>query len=133
MVIDDILGKPHPVDYRIAPHVTFCEPEVAGVGLTEEGAREAGHEVKIGVTRFEADERAQIEGEQWGLVKLVADARSGELLGGHIVGEHAGELLAEVIAAMAGRIGPSSVGSAIHPYPTLSQSIQGAFRALEKA
>lgn len=133
VVVDDILGKPHPVDYRIAPHVTFCEPEVAGVGLTEEEAREAGHEVKVGITRFEDDERAQIEGEHWGLVKLVADARSGELLGGHIVGDHAGELLAEVIAAMAGRIGPGSVGFAIHPYPTLSQSVQGAFRALEKA
>jgi pyruvate/2-oxoglutarate dehydrogenase complex dihydrolipoamide dehydrogenase (E3) component len=132
VVIDDILGKPHPVDYRIDPHVTFCEPEVAGVGMTEEQAREGGHEVKVGVTRFEDDERAQIEGERWGLVKLVADARSGELLGGHIVGEHAGELLAEVIAAMAGRIKPGLVGSAIHPYPTLSQAVQGAFRALNQ-
>ena len=131
VVIDDILGTPHAVDYRIVPHVTFCQPEVAGVGLTEEEAQQAGHEVMVGVTRFEDDERAQIEGEQWGLVKLVADARNGELLGGHIVGEHAGELLAEVIAAMAGRIEPGSVGSAIHPFPTRSQSVQGAFRALE--
>jgi pyruvate/2-oxoglutarate dehydrogenase complex dihydrolipoamide dehydrogenase (E3) component len=132
VVVDDILGNPHPVDYRIAPHVTFCEPEVAGVGMTEEQAREGGHEVKVSVTRFDDDERAQIEGERWGLVKLVADARSGELLGGHIVGEHAGELLAEVIAAMVGRIEPASVGSAIHPYPTLSQAVQGAFRALDR-
>lgn len=133
VVVNDILGTPHPVDYRIVPHVTFCQPEVAGVGLTEEEALESGHEVKVGVTRFEDDERAQIEGEQVGLVKLVADARTGELLGGHIVGEHAGELLAEVIATMAGRIRPGSVGAAIHPYPTLSQAVQGAFRALEKA
>ncbi len=83
-----------------------------------------------GTASFEHDERALIEGERWGLVKIVADARTKEILGGHIVGEHAGELIHEVVAAMAGRLEPRTIGGAIHAYPTTSQSVRSAFSAI---
>ena len=73
------------------------------------------------------NERSDIDGSPFGLVKLVADARSGELLGGHIVGEEAGAIIHQVVAAMSGRVPTSAIGDAIHAYPTLSESVKGAF------
>jgi pyruvate/2-oxoglutarate dehydrogenase complex dihydrolipoamide dehydrogenase (E3) component len=130
LVVDDVLGAPRPRDYRVVPRVTFSDPEVASVGLTEREALEAGHQVRTGVVRLEDNERSHIDGRPFGLVKLVADARSGEVLGGHIVGEEAGAMIHEVVAAMAGRIPASAVGDAIHAYPTLSESVKGAFLRL---
>ena len=130
LVVDDVLGVPRDRDYRVVPRVTFCDPEVASVGLTERAARDAGHEVRTAVVHLEDNERALIEGRSFGLVKLVADSRSGELLGGHIVGEEAAAMIHEVVAVMAGRIPASTVGNAIHAYPTLSESVMGAFLQL---
>ena len=124
----DVLGHAFPRDYRVVPRVTFCEPEVASVGLTEADARREGRAVALGLTRFSDVTRAFLEGDPAGLVKVVADAKTGEVLGGHIVGDHAGELIAEVIAAMAGRIPAGVVGGAIHPYPTLSEAVAQAMR-----
>jgi pyruvate/2-oxoglutarate dehydrogenase complex dihydrolipoamide dehydrogenase (E3) component len=130
LVVDDVLGVPRARDYRVVPRVTFCDPEVASVGLTEPAARDAGHEVRTAVVHLDDNERSHIEGRPFGLVKLVADARSGELLGGHIVGEEAGAMIHEVVAAMASRIPASTVADAIHAYPTLSESVKGAFLQL---
>ena len=130
LVVDDVLGVPRDRDYRVVPRVTFCDPEVASVGLTERAARDAGHEVRTAVVHLEDNERALIEGRSFGLVKLVADARSGELLGGHIVGEEAAAMIHEVVAVMAGRIPASTIGTAIYAYPTLSESVKGAFLQL---
>ncbi|HEX6230951.1 MAG TPA: NAD(P)/FAD-dependent oxidoreductase [Actinomycetota bacterium] len=130
LVVDDILGNPRPRDYRVVPRVTFSDPEVASVGLTEREARDAGREVRTSVVRLEDNERAHIDGRTRGLVKLVADLRSGELLGGHIVGEEAGAMIHEVVAAMAGRVPAGTVGEAIHAYPTLSESVKAAFLQL---
>lgn len=130
LVVDDILGRPRPRDYRVVPRVTFCDPEVASVGLTERQAREAGHEVRTAKVRFEDSERAVIEGRTHGLVKLVADARTGALLGGHIVGQEADAMIHEVVAVMAGRIPAPVMGEAIHAYPTLSEVVRGAFAKL---
>lgn len=127
IVVDDILGTPRPRDYRVVPRVTFCDPEVASVGLTELAAAEAGHEVRTATVPLSENERSLIDGRPEGLVKLVADARTGELLGGHIVGEEAGAMIHEVVAAMAGKLTPATVGGAIHAYPTFSESVQGAF------
>lgn len=127
IVVDDILGTPQPRDYRVVPRVTFCDPEVASVGLTELAAAEAGHEVRTATVPLSENERSLIDGRPEGLVKLVADARTGELLGGHIVGEEAGAMIHEVVAAMAGKLTPATVGGAIHAYPTFSESVQGAF------
>ena len=130
LVVDDILGRPRKRDYRVVPRVTFTEPEVGSVGWAEDQAHDRGHEVVTSLLRFADNERADIEGKTYGIVKLVADARTGELLGGHIVGEGAGEMIHEVVAAMAGRIPVRAVAEAIHAYPTLSESVKGAFAEL---
>ncbi|HEY2965695.1 MAG TPA: NAD(P)/FAD-dependent oxidoreductase [Actinomycetota bacterium] len=130
LVIDDILGTPRARDYRVVPRVTFCDPEVASVGLTERAARDAGHEIRTAITQLGDNERSAIDGHSFGVVKLVADARSSELLGGHVVGQEAGAMIHEVVAAMSGRIPASAIGNAIHAYPTLSESVKGAFLQL---
>ena len=130
IVADDILGSPRARDYRVVPRVTFCDPEVASVGVTEREAVQAGREVRTAVLRVEDNERAHIEGRTNGLIKFIADERTGELLGGHIVGEEAGAMIHEIVAVMAGRTSSMAVGDAIHAYPTLSESVRGAFQAL---
>jgi pyruvate/2-oxoglutarate dehydrogenase complex dihydrolipoamide dehydrogenase (E3) component len=130
LVVADITGAPRARDYRVVPRVTFCDPEVASVGLTEAQARDAGHDVRTAVIAFDQNERAHIDGVPEGLVKLVADAGTGELLGGHIVAEEAGAMIHEVVAAMAGRIPAAALGDAIHAYPTLSETVKEAFRRL---
>ena len=128
IVVADLTGAPRLRDYRIVPRVTFCDPEVASVGLTEAQAREAGREVRTGVAPFSESERAHIEGDTDGLVKIVADARNGEVLGGHIVGEEAGAMIHEVVAAMAGDVRAETLGRTVHAYPTLSETLREAFR-----
>jgi pyruvate/2-oxoglutarate dehydrogenase complex dihydrolipoamide dehydrogenase (E3) component len=130
LVIDDILGTPRARDYRVVPRVTFCDPEVASVGLTERAARDGGHQIRTAIVQLGDNERSAIDGRSFGLVKLVADARSDELLGGHIVGEDAGAMIHEVVAAMSGRVPASAIGDAIHAYPTLSESVKEAFLGL---
>jgi pyruvate/2-oxoglutarate dehydrogenase complex dihydrolipoamide dehydrogenase (E3) component len=130
IVVDDILGRPRERDYRIVPRVTFCEPEVASVGLTEPQAREGGHDVVTASLAIADNERSHIDAAEDGVVKLVADARSGRLLGGHIVATEGGAMIHEVVAAMAGDVAPLIVGETIHAYPTLSESVKGAFLAL---
>ncbi len=130
LVVRDILGRPTPRDYRVVPRVTFCDPEVASVGLTELQAREGGHEVRSAVCRFQDNERAQIEGRIFGLVKLVADAKTGELLGGSIVGEEAGAMIHQVVALMATRAPLAPAAHAIHAYPTLAESVKCALLGL---
>jgi pyruvate/2-oxoglutarate dehydrogenase complex dihydrolipoamide dehydrogenase (E3) component len=130
LVVADIAGTPTARDYRVVPRVTFCDPEVASVGLTERQAVEAGHDVRTAVAPIADNERAHIDGATDGIVKLVADAATGELLGGHIVADEAGAMIHEVVAAMAGRIPARAVGDAIHAYPTLSESVKAAFESL---
>jgi pyruvate/2-oxoglutarate dehydrogenase complex dihydrolipoamide dehydrogenase (E3) component len=130
LVVDDILGQPRPRDYRVVPRVTFCEPEVASVGLTEQQARDAGHEVATASQPIAENERAVIDGNTYGFVKLVADARTDELLGGHIVSDEAGAMIHEVVVAMAGRVPARAIADAIHAYPTRSESVKGAFELL---
>lgn len=130
IVVDDVLGGPRVRDYRVVPRVTFCDPEVASVGLTEAQARQGGLDVRTAVVRLVDNERAHIDGSTHGLVKLVADAATHELLGGHVVGEEAGAMIHEIVAAMAARTAAGVVGGAIHAYPTLSESVKGAFEKL---
>ncbi len=125
LVVDDILGRPRARDYRVVPRVTYCEPEVASVGLTERAAREAGANVRVGVASIADNERSTIDGRRDGLVKVVADD-DGQILGAHIVAEGASGLLHELVAMMAGRVPAHEVGEAIHAYPTLSESVKGA-------
>jgi pyruvate/2-oxoglutarate dehydrogenase complex dihydrolipoamide dehydrogenase (E3) component len=113
-------------DLRIVPRVTFTDPEVASVGLTERQAREAGHDVRIGAADVATAEKAQIDGQVHGHVKVVADAASGQLLGCHIVAETAGDMIHEAVAIMAGRVPVGTVARALHAYPTLSELMRTA-------
>ena len=121
-----LTGRARKRDYRVVPKVTFCEPEVASVGLTEQQALDAGREVRVGKIAFADNERSSIEGSTFGLVKVVADAATGEVLGGHIVGAGAGEMIHEIVAIMASRGKAGPAGRAIHAYPTLSETVKGA-------
>jgi pyruvate/2-oxoglutarate dehydrogenase complex dihydrolipoamide dehydrogenase (E3) component len=130
IVVDDILGTPRARDYRVVPRVTFCDPEVASVGLTEREAAASGRAVRTASVPLSTNERSLIDARPQGIVKLVADADTGEVLGGHIVGDEAGAMIHEVVVAMAGGLPPSIVGEAIHAYPTFSESVAAAFLTL---
>ena len=132
LVVKDILGNPERRDYRVVPRVTFCDPEVASVGLTEQQARDDGRDVVTSVVTFDGNERSHIEGKTDGLVKLVADADTGELLGGHIVGEEAGALIHQVVLLMFARTTAPAVSRAIHAYPTISESVKGALLGIDE-
>ena len=132
LVVKDILGHPEVRDYRVVPRVTFCDPEVASVGLTEREAREDGHEVITSVVGFADNERSVIEGSTYGLVKLVADRETGALVGGHIVGEEAGALIHQVVLMMVARVPAPVVAAAIHAYPTFSETVKGALLGIQE-
>ena len=110
---------------RIVPRVTFTDPEVASVGITEQQAREAGHSVRIGVAHVRDAEKAQIDGQTIGQVKVVV-AADGQLLGCHIVCETAGDMIHEAVAIIAGRTPVGVVAAEMHAYPTLSELLRSA-------
>jgi dihydrolipoamide dehydrogenase len=123
VAIKAILGEtPVPVDYRNVPWVVYTHPEVAWAGLTEKEARDAGYDVEIHKHRFAGNGRAMIIGETDGMVKVVA-AKDGPILGFHIVGPWASELLAEGYLAVNWEATPEEVGHFIHPHPSLSEAI----------
>jgi len=120
-VVKTVLDEhPTPIDYEKVPWVIYCRPEVASCGLTEEQAREAGHDVVVAKHRFAGDGRAIIIGETEGLVKLVTDA-DGLVLGVHIVGPWATELLAEGYLSVNWEANASDLAALVHPHPTLSE------------
>jgi pyruvate/2-oxoglutarate dehydrogenase complex dihydrolipoamide dehydrogenase (E3) component len=121
-----LLGAEEVLDLRVLPRVTFTDPEVASVGLTEAQARELGRDVRIGFSSLAEAEKAQIDGQTHGHVKVVVDAGSGELLGCHIVAETAGDMIHEAVAIMAGRVPVAGVAHAMHAYPTLSELMRTA-------
>jgi dihydrolipoamide dehydrogenase len=130
VLVKTILGEPvTPVDYEKVPWVVYSQPEVAWCGLTEEQAREQGHDVVVSTHRFAGDARAMIIGETDGLVKLVTDA-DGLLLGVHIVGPWATELLGEGYLAVNWEANASDIATLIHPHPTLSEVFGEAALAL---
>jgi len=122
------LGKK--VDYRVVPRAVFTEPALAGVGLTEAEARQAGYEVKVGTSPFAHSGRAKAIGQTEGMVKLVADARTGVLLGGHILGPHADDLIHEVVVAMYKNGTFESLVKSIHIHPTLPEAVKSAAKGL---
>lgn len=122
------LGKR--VDYRVVPRAVFTEPALASVGMTEEQARQAGYEVKVGKALFAHSSRAKAIAQTEGLVKLIADAKSDELLGGHILGAHADVLIHEVAAAMYDHGTAEALAKTIHIHPTLSEVIKSAAKGL---
>jgi dihydrolipoamide dehydrogenase len=117
---------PRPIDYHNVPSVTYCHPEVASVGLTEQDAKAKGIEIKVGRFPFSANGRARTAGETEGFVKIVRDAKYGEIVGAHIVGSHASELIHELIVAKTNEYTVEEVDLAIHAHPTLSEAIAEA-------
>jgi pyruvate/2-oxoglutarate dehydrogenase complex dihydrolipoamide dehydrogenase (E3) component len=119
-------GERPSADYRVVPRVTFTHPEIASVGLTEEEARWAGHRVRVGKFDLRSLGKSLVESEGVGMVKIIGDARSGEILGGHIVAPAAGEMIHEIVAAMVARATVREVADAIHAYPTYAEGIKVA-------
>ncbi len=125
-------GAPtHPVDQNLIPGATFCHPQVASVGLTEAAAKEAGHEVKVGKLKLGGVGAATVYDDRDGLVKLVVDAKYGEILGAHIVGNRACDMIAELVATMALEGGYQELARIVHPHPTISEAILDAARAVD--
>jgi dihydrolipoamide dehydrogenase len=118
--------NPRPINYDHVPNCTYTDPEVASVGLTEKKAKERGYDVKVGKFPFTANSKARILGEAGGLVKLVTDKKYDELLGMHIVGPRATELIVEGCAALELEATAESIAKTIHAHPTLSEAIMEA-------
>jgi dihydrolipoamide dehydrogenase len=122
----------HPVDQNLVAGATFCHPQVASVGLTEAAAKEAGHEVKIGKHKLGGVGGATVYDDKDGMVKLVVDSKYGEILGAHIVGNRACDMIAELVATMALEGGYQELARIVHPHPTISEAIFEAARAVDK-
>lgn len=128
--VEKIKGLKVPdIDYSNIPGCTYCQPQVASVGLTEAKAKEAGYEIKIGKFPFMASGKAFATGDREGFVKLIFDSKYGEILGGHIIGPEATELIAEVCLAKSLEATAESIFKTIHAHPTLSESIMEAAAA----
>jgi dihydrolipoamide dehydrogenase len=129
---EDIAGRPtHPIAYIDIPRATFCTPNVGSFGLTEEQAREQGHEVVVGKVPYGAVGGGTVYGDRTGLVKVVGEAKYGELLGGHIVGSRATELIQELVNLRALEGGFPELARIIHGHPTLSEAVMEAGRAAD--
>ncbi len=118
------------VDYRVVPRAVFTEPTLASVGLTEAEAKALGHDVGVGTADFAGSGRAKAIGLPVGMVKLVADDGTGELLGGHILGPRADDLIHEVVTATYKNGSATSIAKSIHVHPTLSEVVKRAAKAL---
>lgn len=119
-----IAGDEHAgVDYDNIPSVTYCHPEVASVGLTEKAARERGLDIEVGTFPFSANGRARTAGDTEGFVKVIRDKRYSEVLGAHIVGAHASELIGEFVVGRRLETTAEEMDRAMHPHPTLSEAI----------
>jgi dihydrolipoamide dehydrogenase len=132
IAVEDAAGtKTHPIEYQDIPRATFCTPNVASFGLTEAQAREQGYDVEVGKVQYGAVGAGTVYGDRGGLVKIVGEKRYGELLGGHIVGSRATELIQELVNVRVLEGGYPELASIIHGHPTLSEAIMEAARAAD--
>ncbi|MDB5256293.1 MAG: dihydrolipoyl dehydrogenase [Chitinophagaceae bacterium] len=118
-----------PLNYGNIPGCTYCTPEIASVGLTEKQAKEKGVEVKIGKFPFTASGKASAAGAKEGFVKLIFDAKYGELLGAHMIGANVTEMIAEIVVARKLETTGHEMIKAVHPHPTMSEAIMEAAAA----
>ncbi len=116
----------HPMNYDNIPNATYCHPEVASVGMTEQLCKEKKLDYKVGKFPFSANGRARTSGETEGFVKVIRDAKYGEILGAHIIGSHATELLHELVVARENEFTVEEIDLAIHAHPTLSEAVAEA-------
>jgi len=116
----------HGMDYGNIPNATYCHPEVASIGLTEQQCKDKKLDYKVGKFPFMASGRARTSGETEGFVKIIRDAKYGEILGAHIVGSHATELIHELVVARTNEYTVEEVELAIHAHPTLAEAVSEA-------
>jgi dihydrolipoamide dehydrogenase len=121
--------QPDAIDYNNVPGCTYCSPEVASVGFTEKAAKDAGYEIKVGKFPFMASGKASASGATEGFVKVIFDAKYGEFLGAHMIGQGVTELIAEVVTARKLETTHHEILNAIHPHPTLSEAVKEAAAA----
>lgn len=128
--VEKIAGEHvQPIDYGNVPGCTYCSPEVASVGMTEAEAKEAGYELKVGKFPFSASGKASAAGAKEGFVKVIYDAKYGELLGAHMIGANVTEMIAEMVAAKKLETTGHEILKAIHPHPTMSEAVMEATAA----
>jgi dihydrolipoamide dehydrogenase len=128
--VEKIAGKnPSPVDYKNIPCCTYTNPEVASIGLTENAAREAGYDIKVGKFPYTASGKASASGQKDGFVKLIFDSKFGELLGAHMIGANVTEMIAELVVARNLETTGHELIKSIHPHPTMSEAIMEAAAA----
>ena len=125
--VENIAGHhPKPLDYGNIPGCTYCSPEIASVGMTEKKAKEAGYEIKVGKFPFSASGKASASGAKDGFVKLIFDAKYGELLGAHMIGNNVTEMIAEIVVARKLETTGMEIIKSVHPHPTMSEAIMEA-------
>lgn len=128
--VEKIAGQnPEPINYGNIPGCTYTSPEISSVGLTEAKAKEAGYEVKVGKFPYSASGKASAAGQKDGFVKLIFDAKYGELLGAHMIGGNVTEIIAEMVVAKKLEITGHELIKAIHPHPTMSEAVMEAAAA----
>lgn len=128
--VEKISGKePEPLDYNNIPACTYTNPEIASVGLTEEAAKAAGYEIRVGKFPFTASGKASASGSKDGFVKLVFDAAYGELLGAHMIGSNVTEMISEIVVARKLETTAHEIIKSVHPHPTMSEAIMEAAAA----
>lgn len=128
--VEKIAGHhPEPLDYGNIPGCTYCSPEVASVGITEKAAKEKGLDVKIGKFPFSASGKASAAGAKDGFVKLIFDAKYGELLGAHMIGANVTEMIAEIVAVRKLEVTGEALIKTVHPHPTMSEAVMEAAAA----
>lgn len=128
--VEKIAGEnPEPIDYKNIPGCTYCMPEVASAGYTEKAAKEAGYELKIGKFPFSASGKAKAGGNSEGFVKLIFDAKYGELLGAHMIGANVTEMIAEIVSIRKLETTGHEIIKTVHPHPTMSEAIMEAAAA----
>ncbi|MQA76148.1 MAG: dihydrolipoyl dehydrogenase [Solirubrobacterales bacterium] len=121
----------HPVDPNLVPGATFCEPQVASVGMTEQQAKDAGRDVKVGRMKLGGVGASAVYDDRDGIVKLVADAEYGEILGAHVVGNRACDMIAELVDTIALEGGYQELARISHAHPTISEAVLDAARAVD--
>ena len=132
VAVETIAGaETHPVDVDLVPGATFCHPQVASVGLTEAEAKEAGHDVKVGKFKLGGVGAAAVYDDRDGIVKIVADAKYGEIIGAHVVGNRACDMISELVDTIALEGGYQELARIIHPHPTISEAVLDAARAVD--
>jgi len=128
--VEKIAGHhPEPMDYNNIPGCTYCQPEIASVGYTEKKAKEAGYEIKVGKFPFTASGKAKAAGAPDGFVKLIFDAKYGEILGAHMIGANVTEMIAEIVVARKLEATGHELIKSVHPHPTMSEAIMEAAAA----